>query len=244
MREGPAPQVDAPDTPSVGAAVTPTPIPQTADTDATVAPQSAPAVVARGPATTLSRRPFGTPMKTSNASSNALLASLPGNKQRETRKQVEALLKREARELDELVVAQRRVLARKDHSAYLTMLHKEIDDIDMWFEQVLLGFLKKKMPAMRIAFAWRFRPWGPEGERALKEAQVEASANLRRQLGDIKAFRHDVRKQAFEFFERVAPPIAKNVKELRKRMQNSPYQQQRVLIGYYCSLSLSWLFTL
>ena len=182
------------------------------------------AVETNAPSVTIKQPGARPSLNSSSSSSTALLATLGSVTAlgalgaRSARKTVEALLYDEAVELDELVVAHRRVIARRDHPAFFDILRQEDIALDQWFEDALLAFLRKKS-AIRIAYAWRFRPWSEDGKQAFNEALAPARSGLLHQLIGVQELREDVQKQAFEFFSQVAPPLAARVKSLRNRLK-------------------------
>lgn len=156
--------------------------------------------------------------------STVLLSAEPND----SRKRIEGLLAQEARELDEIIVAHRRVIGRRDHPGYLKMLQQEDTELDRWFEVILLRFLQDKS-SFRIAFTWKLRQSNDkeQTQRAFDDTMRNARHSLLMQLTDIRELRDDVRKQAFEFFEQVAPPVHQRIKEIKRKLSTCSYSKQR-----------------
>ena len=150
--------------------------------------------------------------------SRSILTILPGHAQREARKKIEVLLKREARQQDEVILAHRLVLARKDALTYLSRLHKEDQALAKWAAE---GVVEKNLrfeAAMRIQQGWILRPWSKQAAEVLRQKLVQRRAHMRRALLDIEEFRDDIKTQVFDFFGQIAPPLVKRIAEVKKRV--------------------------
>ena len=156
----------------------------------------------------------------SSSTNNALLMTLGDHPGRQARKRIEAILKKEARQSDLLVIAQRRVHARRNHNGYLDLLQRDDIALEQWADTCTLRHVRVEA-AVHIQARFRSRPFTAEARLSSYVDLSRWRARLRQQLMDIQELRDDVRSQAFEFFEQVAPPMYKRVKELRKRLSEA-----------------------
>ena len=155
----------------------------------------------------------------SSSQSNALLSTLSGQANREARKKIEKLIKQEGIEADVLLVLQRRVVGRKDPCLYLSILQKEDAALEKWYED-MMDRHRSFEAAMVIQRKWLFGSDTVAAAMKLSAKLARSRAILRKELLDILELRDDVRTQAFEFFEQVAPPISKRVKEIKVRLED------------------------
>ena len=130
---------------------------------------------------------------------------------------IEKLLKREAKQQDELLIAQRRVAARKDPLSFLMMLQHDDKELTKWAEESTARS-KVAEAAVLIQTVYRNRPWTMRTQVSVHAKLRHTRYFLRHQLADIDRCKDDVRKQAYEFFEQVAAPLVKRVKEIKKIM--------------------------
>ena len=162
----------------------------------------------------------------SSSQSNALLSTLSGQANREARKKIEKLIKQEGVEADILLVLQRRVVGRKDPVLYLSILQKEDAALQKWYDDMMDRHMNFEA-AMVIQRKWLFGSDSVTAALKLSAKLAHSRAILRKELLDILELRDDVRTCAFEFFEQVAPPISKRVKEIKVRLEDLQDKQTR-----------------
>ena len=148
----------------------------------------------------------------------SILDLLSGQATRRARKEAEALLRQEALELDKLVLAQRRVLARKHPSEYLQMLYDDDQAMGAWCAHASQRHACIEA-TLRLQVYCRVRPMTFEARRALEAATRNARTQLRDQIVEIQDYRDETRAQATRFFELVSIPLQRRVRELNRRKE-------------------------
>ena len=142
---------------------------------------------------------------------------------------VDSALRREARLLDEAVLGQRRLRARRDASAYLSVLQE--DDKRLVWECTARGLKHVQIEAaVRLQHGWRNR--GNKNWEFRRQA-LKRSLRCQRKLlaEDMKtkaAMREDLRAEALAFFETAAPPLVKRLAQLRRNVSHTEYHRLHV----------------
>ena len=137
------------------------------------------------------------------------------------RQHLETLLRREGAQRDELLFADRRLLARSDPSSYMRLLLED----DMPLRQWAHGRAKRYVAleaALRMQTQWRatrqMHMGAKKARRHMEETVAGTRRKLRREIAEISLMREDVRESAMSFFTQLAPFIAKRVVQLRRRL--------------------------
>ena len=158
--------------------------------------------------------------KRARKSELSILDLLGGQAERVARKEAETLLRKEAVEMDRLVIAQRRLLARRHPEAFMVVLLKEHAALERW----CLACTKHHVcneAALRIQAAFRLRPFDNEAQAASARSIMKARSKLRRNLAEVYDHRDEVQAQAVRFFDLVGPPLIKKIKCLHQRLEDS-----------------------
>ena len=132
-----------------------------------------------------------------------------------------------ARQQDEVILAHRLVLARKDPLSYLSHLQDEDEGLARWSQQ-RKDNNELFEAAVRIQSAWILRPWTIQASEVLRHKLVKRRQVMRRALLDIQEFRDDIKTQVFQYFGQIAPPLAKRVAEVKKRLSNVTDQPAKI----------------
>ena len=144
----------------------------------------------------------------------------------EARRNIEALLKDEAYKADVLLILQRRVVSRKDPLKYLTILQQEDAALKRWYENAFDEHARFEA-AVVIQRKWIFGADTVQAALMLSGKMAKSRAQLRYELLDVLQLRDDIRTQAFEFFEQIAPPISRRVVEIKHRLQDMHNKAQK-----------------
>ena len=139
----------------------------------------------------------------------------------EARRHLEILLRREAAQRDELLFAERRLKARSQPSAYLRALVGDDAALRTWATLRVKRYLHIEA-SVRLQTYWRCARKRSMGEEAtaweVRQHVVLARLHVRRELAEIQTMREEVRESAHSFFEKTAPPLAKRIFHMRRRL--------------------------
>lgn len=146
-----------------------------------------------------------------------LLDLLSGQAARNARKEIETLLQQEAKELDRLIIAHRRVIARRSPAAFLQILHTEYEALEKWSLGCVHRHLRYRS-AMLVQARFRSRPFTPAAYLAFSMAIAKKRRSLMRQIAEILELRAETRMQAALFFGLIGPPLVKKRDEAKRRL--------------------------
>ena len=136
------------------------------------------------------------------------------------RKQTETLLRKEARQADRLLFAQRRHTARRDTCAYLSALLEDDKMLRLWADSRVERHVWVEA-AIHLEAAWHARgdPDFFAAKARIREiGRSKARLRIRQGLAEICVRRAEVHRIAASFFAQVAPSLDKKTKTLKKRL--------------------------
>lgn len=128
---------------------------------------------------------------------------------------IESALMQEAIEDDQVILAQRALVARMTPAEFVELLYVDNKALIKWHEHTVHGHLWTVL-ALRIQYTYRYRPSTVTARLGLFNAICRALKSTRRRLRAIQELQQDVLAQAVVFFRQVGVPLAKRVQDLRR----------------------------
>ena len=128
---------------------------------------------------------------------------------------IESALMQEAIEDDQVILAQRALVARMNPAEFVELLYVDNKALIKWHEHTIHGHLWTVL-ALHIQYTYRYRPATVTARLGLFNAICRALKSTRRRLRAIQELQQDVLAQAVVFFRQVGVPLAKRVQDLRR----------------------------
>eukprot|EP00900_Chrysochromulina_parva_P004999 jgi/Chrpa1/144/Chrysochromulina_OHIO_Genome00017284-RA len=128
---------------------------------------------------------------------------------------IESALMQEAIEDDQVILAQRALVARMTPAEFVELLYVDNKALLKWHEHTVHGHLWTVL-ALRLQYTYRYRPSTVTARLGLFNAICRALKSTRRRLRAIQELQQDVLAQAVVFFRQVGVPLAKRVHDLRR----------------------------
>jgi hypothetical protein len=128
---------------------------------------------------------------------------------------IESALMQEAIEDDQVILAQRALVARMNPAEFVELLYVDNKALLKWHEHTVHGHLWTVL-ALRLQYTYRYRPSTVTARLGLFNAICRALKSTRRRLRAIQELQQDVLAQAVVFFRQVGVPLAKRVHDLRR----------------------------